>query len=94
MSLRRRISYVAAAAVAVAILLAALVCYWVVRGQLRGEVDNELKAQAAAIQHGDFHSLDQQLPVLPASAGGPAPYVQAVLADGTTVPSRGGDHFS
>ncbi len=93
MSLRRRISYVAAAAVAVAILLAALVCYWVVRGQLRGEVDNELKAQAAAIQHGDFHSLDQQLPVLPASAGGPAPYVQAVLADGTTVPSRGGITF-
>ena len=93
MSLRRRISYVAAAAVAVAILLAALVCYWVVRGQLRGEIDNELKAQAAAIQNGDYHSLDQQLPVLPASAGGPAPYVQATLADGTPVPSRGGITF-
>jgi two-component system sensor histidine kinase MprB len=93
MSLRRRISYVAAAAVAIAILLAALVCYWVVRGQLRGEVDNELKAQAAAIQQGDFHSLGQELPVLPASAGGPAPYVQAVLADGTPVPSRGGIAF-
>jgi two-component system sensor histidine kinase MprB len=92
-SLRRRISYVAAAAVAIAIVLAALVCYWVVRGQLRGEVDNELKAQAAAIEHGDYHSLTQQVPGLPASAGGPAPYVQAVLADGTAIPSQGSFTF-
>ncbi len=90
MSLRRRLSYVAAAAVAIAIVLAALICYWVVRDQLRGEIDSELKAQAAAIQEGDYHSLAQQVPGLPASAGGPAPYVQVVLADGTTIPSQGG----
>ena len=70
--------------------IAALVCYLVVRGQLRGEVDSELRAQAAAIEHGDFHSLGQQLPGLPASAGGPAPYVQIVLADGHAYPRQGG----
>jgi len=31
MSLRRRMSYVAAAVVAVAIILVAAICYWVVR---------------------------------------------------------------
>jgi two-component system, OmpR family, sensor histidine kinase MprB len=89
MSLRRRLSYVAAAVVAIAIVLAAMVCYWVVRDQLRGEVDGELRAQAAAIQQGDYHSLDQQIPGLPASAGGPAPYAQLVLPDGTQVPGQG-----
>jgi two-component system sensor histidine kinase MprB len=89
MSLRRRLSYVAAAVVGIAIILVALICYWVVRGQLRGEIDNELKAQAAAIQEGHVDSLTQQLPGLPASAGGPAPYVQVALPDGSQVPNRG-----
>jgi two-component system, OmpR family, sensor histidine kinase MprB len=87
--LRRRLSLVAAAAVAIAVVFAAAVCYLVVRGQLRGEVDNELRVQAAAIQHGDFHALDQLLPGIPASAGGPAPYAQIVLANGSTFPRRG-----
>ncbi len=90
MPLRRRLGMISAATVAVAVALAALVCYLVVRGQLRGEIDGELRAQAVVIQHGDFHTLDQQLPGLPASAGGPAPYVQAVLADGTVLPRQGG----
>ncbi len=93
MSLRRRLSYVAAAVVAIAIVLASLVCYWVVRDQLRGEIDNELKAQAAAIEEGDIHSLGQQLPGLPASAGGPAPYVQIALPDGAQLPNQGGITF-
>ncbi len=90
MPLRRRLGLIAAAAVAVAVAIAAVVCYLVVRGQLRGEVDGELRAQASAVQRGDFHALDQPLPGLPASAGGPAPYVQVVLADGTTYPRQGG----
>jgi two-component system, OmpR family, sensor histidine kinase MprB len=79
MSLRRRISYVAAAAVAIAILLAALVCYWVVRGQLRGQVDDALRAQATAVQRVGQPALGQQLPGIPPSAGGPAQYYQVVI---------------
>jgi two-component system, OmpR family, sensor histidine kinase MprB len=88
MPLRRRLAWVAAAAVGVAVVVAAVVCYLVVRGQLRSEVDGSLKAQEAAVLHGDFHSL-QAVPGIPANAGGPAPYVQVVLADGTRLVPRG-----
>jgi two-component system sensor histidine kinase MprB len=88
LSLRRRISYVAAATTAVAIVLAALVCYWVVRSQLRGQVDDALRAQATAVQQGDLRALDQQLPGIPANMGGPAQYWQIVTADN----QRGGDY--
>ncbi|MDQ6745827.1 MAG: HAMP domain-containing histidine kinase, partial [Actinomycetota bacterium] len=86
---RRRLGLIAAVAVAVAVAIAALVCYLVVRGQLRGEVDGELRAQATAVAQGDLHTLGRPLPGLPASAGGPAPYVQVVLADGSTIPRLG-----
>ncbi len=89
MSLRRRISFVAAAAVAIAIVLAACVCYFVVRGQLRGQVDSALKAQASAAQQGIPRALNEPFAAIPASAGGPAPYVQAVAADGTVIPVQG-----
>ncbi len=89
MSLRRRLSLGAATAVAIAILIAALVCYLVVRGELRGQVDDALGAQAIAVQRGDFHALAQRLPEIPASAGGPAQYVQIVAADGTTLRLQG-----
>jgi two-component system, OmpR family, sensor histidine kinase MprB len=78
-SLRRRISYVAAAAVAIAILLAALICYWVVRGQLRGQVDDALRLQATAVQSVGAPALNQQLPGIPPSAGGPAQYYLVVV---------------
>ena len=85
MPLRRRLALVAAAAVAVAIVMVATASYVVVRGQLRGQVDDALKAQASAVQTGDFHALDQQLPGIPPSAGGPAQYVQIVGADGSAL---------
>jgi two-component system sensor histidine kinase MprB len=87
MPLRRRLALVAAATVAVAVVLAACVCYFVVRGQLRGQVDSALRAQAFAVQHGE--GLQQPFPGIPASAGGPAPYAQVVLADGTSFTRQG-----
>jgi two-component system sensor histidine kinase MprB len=69
-------------AVGIAIVLAAFVCYFVVRGQLRGQVDDELRAQATAVQR--TFEVGRPLPGISASAGGPAPYAQVVLADGTT----------
>lgn len=89
MPLRRRISFVAATAVAVAVLGCALVGYLVVRGELRGQVNDALKAQAIAVQHGDVHALAHPLPGIPPSAGGPAQYVQIVAADGT-IETQGG----
>ncbi len=90
MPLRRRVGIVAAAAVGIAIVIACVVAYLVVRDQLRGQVDSALRAQATVIQHGDFDSLARPLPGIPPSAGGPAPYVQAVVADGTVLPRQGG----
>jgi two-component system, OmpR family, sensor histidine kinase MprB len=92
MSLRRRVAFVAGAAVAIAILIAAIVCYTVVRGQLRGEVDDALNAQAAAVENSGFHALGQTLPGIPPSAGGPAQYFQIVgpggqvLGGNTSIP--------
>ena len=89
MSLRRRLALIAAASVAVAVLIAALVCYFVVRNQLRGQVDSALTAQASAVQNGDWHAIAQQVPGIPASAGGPAQYVQIVTASGSIVGEEG-----
>jgi two-component system sensor histidine kinase MprB len=90
MSLRRRLALIAAACVAAAVLVAALACYMVVRHQLRSQVDNALRAQASAVQNGDYHAIAQQVPGIPASAGGPAQYVQVVFSNGTTRPVSGG----
>ena len=87
MTLRKRISLVAALAVAIAVATAAGVCYMVVRGQLRGQIDDALRAQAAVVEGGDLRSIT--FPSIPASAGGPAPYAQAVAQNGTIAGSRG-----
>jgi two-component system sensor histidine kinase MprB len=78
----------AGAAVGIAIVIAAIVCYAVVRMQLRGQVDDALRAQAAAVERGDFHSLDQ-LPGLPPSLGGPAQYIQVLGTGGLALGHEG-----
>jgi two-component system sensor histidine kinase MprB len=85
-SLRRRLTIIAAASVAIAVLLALVACYAVVRSQLRGSVDNSLRAQAQAIENGQLQSLrPQAVAGIPASAGGPAPYAQIYAgAQGTS----------
>jgi two-component system sensor histidine kinase MprB len=88
--LRRRVGLAAAVAVGIAIVLASVVAYLVVRAQLVGQVDSALQAQASAIERDPIGSLSETLPVIPPSAGGPAPYVQAVRADGTVLPRQGG----
>ncbi len=76
MSLRKRLTIIAAASVAIAILLALAISYMVVRSQLRGQVDDSLRAQAQAVETFGLNSLHAQVPGIPASAGGPAQYVQ------------------
>ncbi len=81
MSLRRRLSLVAAAAVGVAIVIAAAVCYLVVRTQLHDQVDSELRAQATAVINAGLQSIEQPVPGIPANLGGPAQYIQIVTAN-------------
>ncbi len=90
MPLRKRLSLVAACAVGIAIALAAMVCYLVVRNQLLGQIDSELRAQAAQVRQGDQFALrGANFPSIPASAGGPAPYWQTVTTSGTVLSQSG-----
>lgn len=89
MPLRKRISLVAAGTVAVAVAIAMISAYFIVRSQLVGQIDNELVAQAATIQ-GRISGRDSELPGLTAKAGGSAPYTQGVLPDGYVEPGEGG----
>ena len=73
----------AAGSVAVAIVLVALVSYLEVKDQLRGQVDSTLRTQGDLAEEGVASALGAyQVPALPASAGGPAPYEQVVLTSG------------
>jgi two-component system, OmpR family, sensor histidine kinase MprB len=81
--LRQRLAWVSAAAAAFAVVVAAIVCYTVVRSQLLSQVDSALKAQAAAVQDGSA-TLGQAPPGPSPSAGGPAQYYQLVAADGSS----------
>jgi two-component system sensor histidine kinase MprB len=81
MPLRRRLSIIAAASVGIAILAAAIVCYLVVRNQLRGQVDDSLRAQQTQVEK--FGTIQRAIPGIPASSGGPAPYVQVTFTNGT-----------
>jgi two-component system sensor histidine kinase MprB len=89
MPLRKRISLVAAGSVALAVAIAMISAYFIVRSQLVGQIDNELVAQAAAIQ-GRFSGRGSELPGLTAKAGGSAPYNEGVLPNGTVEPGQGG----
>ncbi len=94
MSFRVRLTLVAAAAVALAVVLASAVVFVVVRDQLRAEVDEGLRDRAAAISRGPLEAVPSiggefflriPGPVL----GGAAGYVQVVEQDGTTIRPRG-----
>jgi two-component system sensor histidine kinase MprB len=64
-TLRRRLALIAGVAVAAAIALASLVAYLAVRGELRGQVDDDLRAQAMRARQ--FVSLTGAIPGDPQS---------------------------
>jgi two-component system sensor histidine kinase MprB len=81
MSFRARLTLVAAAAVALAVVLSSVVVYAVVREQLRDEVDQALEARGAQIQRAPFRRPFPEIPDPEfGEAGG---YLQVVSADGT-----------
>jgi two-component system sensor histidine kinase MprB len=84
MALRRRLSIISAAIVGIAIVIACVVCYAVVRSQLLGSIDNALRNQRSLIEATGDVQTSGGLPSRSASAGGPAPYVQLVYTNGAT----------
>jgi two-component system sensor histidine kinase MprB len=90
MPLRRRLALASAAAVGVAVVLVAVICYVVVRGQLRGQVDDALRAQAVLVQQQGNFALGGEFPAPPASLGGRAPYAQIIGPSGNVMQNVGG----
>ena len=89
MSFRARLTLVAAAAVALAVLAASLVVFLVVRNQLRGQVDNALRSRAQGIveSHGPGPGLriqDGYLQGVPPPSFGGGDFVQLVDRSGRT----------
>ena len=80
MLLRRKISIIAAASVAIAVAIAILASYFIVRGKLIGQVDAELTTQAQNIIDQVPGSLSSNTPLGGNSAnnGGNAPYAEFV----------------
>jgi two-component system sensor histidine kinase MprB len=95
MPLRRRMAVTTALAVGVAVVLAGIVAYAAVRGELRGQVDDQLTEQAGLVQRerpefgGRPPRFDgprrDDVPGLPERRGGSAAYIQYVPASGDGV---------
>jgi two-component system sensor histidine kinase MprB len=88
MTLRKRLSLIAAASVAIAVTIAVGASYAIVRNQVRGQVTDALNAQMAVVQQS--HVVQRAVPGNTASSGGPAPYDQIVLASGQVFERDGG----
>ncbi len=98
LSLRGRITSASAVIVAATLLLGSIVAFVAVRATLRGQVDDQLWAQAHGVQRvaDDLSGLGGpvRIPVPPPRQGGPGSYVQAVAPSGQAIrldrdPDRG-----
>jgi two-component system sensor histidine kinase MprB len=84
MSFRLRLTLVAAAAVGVAIVLASAAVYVIERNELRGPIDDSLRARATDITR---HPLDEVFG--PGRFGDQPVYIQIVQSNGTKLRPRG-----
>jgi two-component system sensor histidine kinase MprB len=100
MSFRGRLTLVAAAAVALAVLVASIVVYFVVRSELYGQVDRTLRSRAAEItsgggpgQGGPGLHLEQRFGQLvldaPGSVLSSVSFLQVVTPDGSIIRTLG-----
>jgi two-component system, OmpR family, sensor histidine kinase MprB len=88
MSFRARLTLVAAAAVALAVVLAAPVVYVVVRSELRGQMDEALRERAQQLEHAPLRAIQAGTRAFLApdpELGGASGYVQILRADGRTL---------
>lgn len=85
MSFRRRLTLAAAGAVAVAVVLASTAAWFVVRGQLRGEVDDQLRQRAEAIKHFGVRIVGGVIEAPPPILGQRTFFMQVVTPDGDVI---------
>jgi two-component system sensor histidine kinase MprB len=102
MTFTRRLTLVAAAAVAVIAVLGSVLTYVLVRGELRGEVDRSLRASGRAAQRLSMNALARgarivqvpvpapPFPVPPVRPGEPNLFLQVVARNGTITRVRTG----
>ena len=88
MSFRARLALVAAAAVALAIVAASFVVYFVVRDQLRSTLDASLRTTAAQLATTPVHDFEH-FAAPPSQLGGAPGYPQIVDSNGTVFLPRG-----
>ena len=91
MTLRMRLALSAALAVVTAVVLASIGVYFVIRSELREEVDSSLRDRTVAIAAGGAHHGEGFPRIPPPLLGGPGGYVQIVAADGTTARQPGAE---
>ncbi|MFI0241909.1 ATP-binding protein [Streptomyces sp. NPDC016845] len=89
MALRSRLALLVAVAVAAAVAAVAVTCWFITRGQLYGQMDNELRSQV-----GQLNQNRQAIPLLncPDTGGQraiPGPTIQVINSDGTVCTVRG-----
>ena len=92
MALRTRLTLLAAGAVGITVVLASVVCYLVMRSELRDQVDDQLGRQGGLVVRAQAPMVTTlrdrftvQIPAPPPRAGGSAPYVQVLDATGKVV---------
>lgn len=89
MTLRGRLTLMAAMIVGTVLTLAAVVCFEVMRSELRGQADDSLRTQASLVRRardGHFRPRGRApLPAPPSRAGGAAPFVQLLSPAGTVM---------
>lgn len=91
MSLRKRLALGAGVAVAIAVAAASLIAYFSVRAQLRGNVDDSLRAQAALVINKGARALPPPGQFRRGTRfGGPQVYSQVVTPSSPDVDVRGG----
>jgi two-component system, OmpR family, sensor histidine kinase MprB len=82
MSFRARLSIAAAAAVAIAVVIASVVVYFVVRNELRGQVDDALTERAEELSHVPPGDISRIFVSPKGELGAAAGYPQIVTDDG------------
>jgi two-component system, OmpR family, sensor histidine kinase MprB len=88
MTLRRRVTLMSALVVGATLVLASVVCFLVMRGELRGQIDDSLREQGAQTARippsaGNPRDFPRRVPQPLRRTGTAQSYVQFVAADGT-----------
>jgi two-component system, OmpR family, sensor histidine kinase MprB len=82
-SLRARLTLMSALIVGVILAAASVICFIVIRSELRGQVDDQLRSQARLVRDAPFDNISsRRLPAPPRRTGGGAPFVQLLSPTG------------